>query len=135
MRRAQTALAILAIGAALVAMPAAADVASFDAKPFLAAMLKLKAAAETCNGFVSGNPLKATEGIDIFFVNLKQDVPKDLADQPTRKSLARFIKAQASVLCAAKLDAALADYRVAARLYQAGKPQNWPDAPLIRAAW
>lgn len=106
---------------------------AYDPAPFLASMVALRTAAVTCDRFVSNSPGGRTDTILEFFKTLKQELP-NLVDTTTQASLDKFVGSQAAVLCREKLDAAFAGYFAQAGVYQASKPEDWPEPPDVTAA-
>jgi hypothetical protein len=128
-------LALVTAGGAL-AQPAASNGAapSVDAKPFLQAMIRLKQAADTCDPYVANGPAQRVAGIDSFFASLHQPLPASMVDEKTSASLGRFIKPQAASICKVMLDKDFESYEKQAALYEAKKPEQWPDAPKLEPA-
>lgn len=104
----------------------------FDVQPFLAAMVELRGAAQTCEPFVADDPVGRTNTIPQFFAMLEQELP-ELANETTQASLRRFIGSQAASLCLGMLNGAFTRYVEAAADYQAQKPDEWPPAPPVQA--
>ena len=129
-------LALTTASRAQQAAPATAGTESFNAKPFLEAMISLKQAADTCDSYVNNNPAQRVAGIDAFFSDLHQSLPAELIDKKTAATLDRFIKQQAASICKVMLDRGFETYEKQASLYQSDKPKEWPAAPnLLPAPW
>ena len=130
------ALSMTSAAAAQAATSAGDSAVSFNAKPFLTAMIRLKQAADTCDPYVNNGPMERVAGIDAFFASLHQALPATMVDAKTRATLDRFVKQQAASICKVMLDRGFETYEKQASLYQSDKPKEWPAAPnLLPAPW
>jgi hypothetical protein len=117
-------------GSAIAQQPAEPAQPAYDPAPFLASMVTMRTVAVTCDRFVANSPTARTQSIVDFFKALNQELP-DLTDGTTQKSLDRFVRSQAAVLCRDKLEAAYRGYQAQAQVYLASKPDDWPAPPEV----
>lgn len=114
----------------LVFLLLAGNVFAFDASQFVKSLVVLRSEAETCSRSVFGQALSGFTSVDSYFNGLGQPLP-NLVDPTFQASLRGVVKQHAAFICKKRLEKSHHKYLQEAKRYMIGKPDTWPDAPVI----
>lgn len=103
---------------------------SFDASQFVKSLVVLRSEAETCSRSIFGQTLSGFTSVDSYFKDLGQPLP-NLVDPTFQASLRGVVKQHAAFICKKRLEKSHYKYLQEAKRYMIGKPDTWPDAPVI----